>query len=122
MEVGYNGGQVLRDEEGHVLPGSASPNKEGKGGRPPRAVELNFLARIREKVGPELDSILDGLILLATGQKIMDGERFPASVKPADRIRAAELLLAYGAGRPTQPIDANISRLPDAVAEVIPSE
>lgn len=90
---------ILRDGAGRILPGQKSNNP---GGRP-----KGIRARL-EEIGREyggLDAVIKGLFEIALGKA-------SSAHRTSDRIKALELLAAYGFGRPMQTIDMNVDEKP----------
>lgn len=96
-----NTGKVLTDSRKRWLPGTASPNPHG---RPPLTPVQRYL---RKAAGEVTEDLFNILIELAVYDQTDKKDRWE-KVKPADRLRALELLLAYAHGKPTQHVEAQI--------------
>jgi len=104
----------VRDEKGRFVKGHPNLNKDG--GRPPKRVERLFMRILREEMGEEKwRKVVGWLVQVATGE-------LPGRVPFKERLRAAELLIAYDSGKPTQAVDIGLRRLPDDVKEIIEGE
>jgi len=94
-------GKILTDERGRWLPGTASPNQAGR----PKLTEVQkYLRKASGEVTEDLFNILIEMACYSQEERQDRWER----IKPAEKIRAIELLLAYAHGRPTQHVEAEI--------------
>lgn len=89
-------GDAPRDELGRLLPGSQLGRL---GGRPPMPEELKQAVR---RMAPTALEVLSSIVA-------------DEGAKKADRIRAAEVLLDRGYGKPAQSVDVSGSGIPQVV-------
>ncbi len=95
-----SGSTAGRDSSGRFLPGNAQPGA----GRKPKAVERAYVDAIRNAVPPEeLESLLKEALETARSTKSWRG-----------LVEVVELVMSYGAGKPTQKViteDGNLDML-----------
>ena len=105
-----NGGSTAgRDGSGKFLPGHREPGS----GRKPKAVERAYIDAIRNAVPPEeLESLIKEALEAARSTNSWRG-----------LVEVVELVMSYGAGKPTQRIvqsDGNLDALLAALADDTP--
>lgn len=86
--VSINNQKVLRAPDGKFLKGTKSPNPSG------RPKDTGFKARLNELVGSDSRELALKLVEIAFYNQLENKDRFPR-FKPADQLRALELILKY---------------------------
>lgn len=93
----------MRDGKGRFVKGH--PNIQHGGGRKPKNIEKMFYQALKDRVSLEdWEAMIDEIVDIAKG-KAVEGYK---TVRPADRIRAFQIIAEYLAGRPTQPMDIHM--------------
>lgn len=97
---------VGRDPEtGRFMPGNKAHRLRENPGRKPKNIEKMFYQALKDRVSLEdWNQMVDEIVAIAKG-KAVEGYR---TVKPADRLRAFQILAEYLAGKPTQPMDVRM--------------
>lgn len=98
---------VLRDSSGKLLPGTSNMNKTGRYRKPDPVKEY-----FKKLAGEGCEDLFNTLVEIAYGGAGGNQEfrnRF-LRWKPEQRLKALELLLAYGVGRPVQRVEAEIEQ------------
>jgi len=92
---------IKRDKYGRFLKGTKSVNPSG------RPKDSGFKQRLNELVGHDSRELALLLSEIAFYDQKAAKDRFP-KYKPADRLRALELILKYKEQMPAQKIDAQV--------------
>ena len=112
LETGNDG--ILRGEGGKLVKGTKSLNPTG---RP----KNGFRRRLNEMFGPDSSELVLKLAEIAFYDQNTMKDRW-AKYKPADVLKATELLLAYQQGKPIQHIEAEIETKTVNVNIQVPGE
>lgn len=99
--VSVNNQEVLRDDRGRFLKGGPSANP---GGRPKGS---GFKQRLNELVGEDSRELALLLSEIAFYDQKSNRDKWP-KYKPADRLRALELILKYKEQLPVQKVEAQV--------------
>jgi hypothetical protein len=95
--------EVLRDEKGRWLKG-VNPNTTGRYRKKDPVKEY-----FKKLCGEDCGDLFNSLVEIAYYDQQKSKDRFP-KWRNSDKIKALELLISYGAGKPVQRIEAEVEQ------------